>query len=128
MRPGERWSRLRGFTMIELLIVMAMIALLVSIVTPRYFRHIDLAKRAVLHQQLAAVRDAIDKYHADHDRYPATLAELVSGRYLRALPEDPITERSDTWKIEKDAGDGGVFNLASGAPGQDQDGKAYASY
>lgn len=127
MRPGSKRESFSGFTMIELLIVMAMLALLASIAVPRYFRHIDLAKSAVLRQQLTTMREAIDKYQSDHDRYPEVLAELVKARYLRAIPTDPVTERADTWRIENDAG-GGVFNVTSGAPGQDPDGKAYASY
>lgn len=124
-------NRLRGFTLIELMVVMAIVATLLTIATPRYFAHLDRAKEIALRKTLAVTRDAIDKFLADNDRYPATLDELVEKRYLRSLPTDPITERSDTWSVlapparqNGDASDiiGGVWDLRSGA---EQEGKAY---
>ena len=81
----------RGFTLIELIVVMAIIALLVSIVAPRYYRTVDKARDASLKTTLNVVRDAIDKYAADRDKYPDSLDELVNRGYLRQLPEDPVT-------------------------------------
>lgn len=86
----------RGFTLIELLVVMSIIALLLTIVSPRYFTSVDRAKEAVLKQNLSILRDAIDKYHADTGQYPDSLNQLVEDRYIRAVPVDPITEE-DLW-------------------------------
>lgn len=123
--------RSRGFTLIELMVVMAIVATLLSIVTPRYFNHLDHARETALRQTLAVTRDAIDKFHADHDRYPASLDELVSRRYLRTVPVDPLTDSSDTWTLlappagseeAPSALSGGVWDLRSGAHAE---GKGY---
>ena len=82
----------RGFTLIELMVVMAIIAVLLTIAAPRYFNHLDRAREATLRQTLAVVRDAIDKFHGDTSSYPESLEELVTKRYLRAAPLDPINE------------------------------------
>lgn len=116
-----------GFTIIELLVVMSVIALLLTIAAPRYFRHVDHAKEAVLRESLMVMRDAIDRYRGDRGRYPASLDDLVKARYLRAVPIDPITERDDTWVIKppKD-GEAAVFDVRSGATGRLPDGTPYA--
>jgi general secretion pathway protein G len=119
----------RGFTLIELLVVMAALGLLLSIAAPRYVEHVDRAREVVLRQNLAGVRDAIDKFHADRARYPKDLQELVQQRYLRQVPLDPVTDRSDSWVLVAPPGQqGGVFDLRSGAPGQARDGSPYASW
>ena len=82
----------RGFTLIELLVVMAIIATLLTLAVPRYFHSTDRAKEAVLKQNLAQMRDSIDKYYGDRGRYPDALEELVSKKYLRKIPPDPMTE------------------------------------
>jgi general secretion pathway protein G len=107
----------RGFTLIELLVVMAIIALLLSIAAPRYFDHLDRARDNALRETLVVMRDAIDKFAADTGRLPETLDELVDRRYLRSVPEDPVTERSDTWLLEPppDSSIDGVWNVRSGA-------------
>jgi general secretion pathway protein G len=114
-----RWS---GFTLIELMVVMAIVATLLTLVTPRYFDHLDRAREAALRETLAVTRDAIDQFHADHDRYPGTLEELVNKRYLRQLPLDPITDSRDTWvlvppppRVEGGLPEGAVWDLHSGA-------------
>ena len=121
----------RGFTLIELMVVMAIIATLLTIATPRYFAHLDRAKETALRETLAVTRDAIDKFAADNDRYPATLDELVAKRYLRSLPTDPITESSATWillpppsSLQGEAAEitSGVWDLRSGAA---EEGKTY---
>lgn len=121
----------RGFTLIELIVVMAIIALLVSIAAPRYFAHIDRSKEAVLRQDLHVLREAIDKFHADKGQYPAKLEDLVSARYIRDVPVDPITEKSDTWVIvpppDKDV-EGDVYDVKSGAPGESKNGTAYSTW
>lgn len=122
----------RGFTLIELLVVMAIIATLLSIAVPRYFSHLDRTREAALRETLFVVRDAIDKFHADTGHYPAELNELVTKRYLRKLPVDPVSESTETWIIVPPptelAGSGestGVWDIQSGAGGED---RPYASW
>lgn len=118
----------RGFTIIELLVVMTLIALLLTIAAPRYFQNINSAKEAVLRENLFVMRDALDKYRADKGAYPSSLNDLVTERYLRAVPHDPITERIDSWVLipPKD-GERTIFNVRSGAEGTGRDGRPYAS-
>lgn len=137
----------KGFTLIELIVVLAIVALLVALVAPRYVRSVDNAREASLRTSLSAMRDAIDKYAADKGRYPASLETLVKSGYLRKIPEDPITERSDSWQMlppaEDDAmaygldgagasaddptgSDGpGMADVRSGAQGTGQNGLPY---
>jgi general secretion pathway protein G len=116
----------RGFTLIELLVVLAIVAALVSIAAPRYLHRVDLAKETVLKSDLAAMRDALDKFFADTGRYPESLEELVARRYLRDVPRDPITESSETWVlVDPPAAEQGVYDVRSGAPGATHDGQAY---
>ncbi|MBT9460152.1 MAG: prepilin-type N-terminal cleavage/methylation domain-containing protein [Rugosibacter sp.] len=117
----------RGFTLIELLVVMAIIATLLSIAVPRYFSHLDRTREAALRETLFVVRDAIDKFHADTGHYPAELNELVTNRYLRKLPVDPVSESTETWIIVPPptelVGSGestGVWDIQSGAGGEDR--------
>jgi general secretion pathway protein G len=120
----------RGFTIIELLVVLAVIGLLLSIAAPRYVQHVDTAREVVLKQDLQQIRLAIDKFHADQSRYPATLDELVVKRYLRAIPEDPITGNATSWTTVAPEGGGtpGVFDVHSGAKGDSRDGSTYAAW
>lgn len=126
-KPGRR--RL-GFTVIELLVVLAAIGLLLSVAAPRYVQYVDQAREVALRENLHRVRDAIDKFYSDQARYPANLDELVAKRYLRALPQDPITDRADSWLIVAPSGQAGsaVYDLRSGAKGLARDGTAYASW
>ena len=123
-------QRAPGFTLIELLVVMAIIAILVSIATPRYFNSVEKSKEVVLKEDLSTMRDAIDKYYGDSGKYPDSLDDLVTKKYLRKLPVDPITDRADTWVVVPpvDADKGGVFDLRSGAPGNGRDGTSYSSW
>ena len=120
----------RGFTVIELIVVLAVIGLLLAIAAPRYVQHIDRAREVALRQDLQQVRVAIDQFHADQMRDPASLEELVKRGYLHAVPVDPITDSTQTWKIEQARQDGGgtVFEIHSGATGQATDGSAYADW
>src|SRR3982074_1177684 len=89
----------RGFTLIELLIVMAIIGTLLSIAVPRYFHALAHARETVLRQDLAILREAIDKHFADLDQYPDTLGALVEKRYVRSVPVDPYTKLAETWTL-----------------------------
>lgn len=123
-------TRRRGFTLIELLVVLAVIALLLTIAVPRYFQSVERSKEAVLKQDLATMRDAIDKYYGDTGKYPEVLEDLVSKKYLRNIPVDPITDSATTWVAvpPEDAAQGGVYDVKSGAPGNGKDGSAYSSW
>ena len=121
--------RARGFTLIEMLVVMAALGLLLSIATPRYFEHVERARETVLKHNLAALRQAIDRFHGDRGRYPLELAELVRLQYLREVPLDPMTERTDSWDIAPPAGQStGVFDIRSPAAGHARDGSVYAAW
>ena len=124
-------SRKKGFTLIELLVVMSVIATLLTIAVPRYFQHLDRAREASLRESLAVMRDALDKYRADTGRYPETLDELVTKRYLRKVPPDPITESTDTWVLvppPDEPGQKRVWDIRSGAEGQGQNGSDYSTW
>ena len=121
-----------GFTLIELIVVMAIVALLVSIAAPRYLHSIDRAKEATLRSSLQSMRQAIDQFAADTGRYPDSMAELIDRRYLRQLPEDPITGDRQTWVLLAPAPDsavaGNVWDVRSGAAGRARDGGLYADW
>lgn len=119
-----------GFTLIELLVVMTIIATLLTLAVPRYFTSVERSKEAVLRTDLNVMREAIDKYYGDKGKYPDTLDELVSQRYLRALPRDPITDSRETWVLvpPEDPSLGGVYDVRSGAPGNSLEGEAYGDW
>lgn len=120
----------QGFTVVELLVVLAAVALLVAVAAPRYVQHLDHAREVALRENLVRLRRAIDQFYADQARYPEALQELVARRYLRAVPVDPVTERSDTWQVQPPLppATGAVFDVRSGAPGVGQDGRPYAQW
>ena len=117
----------RGFTLIEMLVVMVVIALLLTIAVPRYFHSVDRAREAVLRENLLLMRDALDKHYADTGKYPDALEDLVTRRYLRRLPIDPLTESETTWVIvpPERAELGGIYDVHSGAEGQSLSGLPY---
>lgn len=118
----------KGFTLVELLVVLSIIALLLSLAAPRYFQHVDRSKEAVLRENLATLRDALDQYHADKGRWPDSLETLAQEHYLRAVPSDPITGRNDTWTTQPGEEGRGVRDVRSGAEGVGADGKPYADW
>jgi general secretion pathway protein G len=120
----------RGFTLIELLVVMAVIALLLTLAVPRYFGSVDKTKETVLKENLALLRDAIDKYYGDQGRYPDALDDLVGKKYLRRIPADPITDSATTWVVvpPEDAQKGAVYDVRSGATEVARDGTTYRDW
>jgi type II secretion system protein G len=119
-----------GFTLIELLVVMVIIATLLSLVAPRYLQSVDRAKEATLRTDLHVLRDAIDKYLADTGRYPETLEQLVTARYISAVPVDPETDSAETWTpvAYPDHSKAGVYDVKSGAKGNGLDGTSFDAW
>ena len=128
---GRVRQRTSGFTLIELIVVMAIIASLLTLALPRYYHSLERSREAVLRQDLAIMRDAIDKFLADRGRYPATLEELAEKRYLRKVPPDPVTDSANTWLVvapPDSSPDAGVYDVHSGALGKSLDGESYDSW
>ena len=128
---GQRRQRspLAAFTLIEMLVVLAIVALLLTIAVPRYFGSLQHSRDVALQENLKILRVTIDKFHADKGRYPGSLDELVELKYLRAVPIDPITETRASWVLvpapEPDIS--GVVDVKSGATGATTDGRDYGS-
>ena len=142
-RPRPRLAAQAGFTLLELIIVVAVIGILATIALPRLLHTPEKAKEAVLKTNLRALRDVLDQYYADKGRYPASLETLVEDGYLRAVPMDPITRSADTWvpiyqepsldegAAETDLPEGaepGIMDVRSGAPGTGSDGRPYSEW
>ncbi len=134
-----RHARLRqregGWTLIELMVVIALIMILATMGLVQYRNSITSAKEATLKTQLFIMRDAIDQYYADKGKYPESLQTLVSESYIRAIPQDPFTTSSDTWQtIQADPEPGqptaspGIFDVKSGFDGTGLDGSRYADW
>ena len=118
-----------GFTFVELMVVMSIISLLLTIALPRYFDGLQRAKDTVLKEDLAIMRDAIDQYHTDKGVYPQYLQVLVEKRYLRFIPEDPITEQSDSWISMYSSGSTqGIYDVRSGSDKAASDGTFYSEW
>jgi general secretion pathway protein G len=128
-------SRARGFTLIELMIVISIVLILLSISVPMYNQSILRAREAVLRQDLYTMRQAIDQYTLDKLRAPQALEDLVSSGYLREVPLDPFTNRHDTWVVVQedvilapDQTQAGIYDVRSGAEQASTDGTAYSSW
>jgi general secretion pathway protein G len=115
-------TKRRGFTLVELMVVLTVIALLLSVVVPDYVGRMQKAEEAVLKENLVIMRDALDKHYADAGAYPASLEDLVAKRYLRAIPPDPFTQSADTWMAvpPSDPKRGGVYDVRSSAKGYER--------
>jgi general secretion pathway protein G len=125
----------RGFTLIELMVVMAIIVVLAGIGLNVYTNSQTRAREAVLKEDLFRMRDAIDQYYADKNEYPASLDELVSAKYLRALPADPFTNSPETWQTTLSEPDPanpsaipGIYDVKSGSDRTALDGTLYANW
>jgi general secretion pathway protein G len=138
MQRHQNRSLLRaqsGFTLIELLIVLALITILASMGVVQYRNSVRHTQESVLRTDLFRMRDAIDQYYADKNRYPASLDALVTDKYLRAIPVDPFTGTADTWQTTLSEGDPsnpsaepGIFDVKSGSERVGLDGRPYAEW
>ena len=119
-----------GFTLVELLVVLAIVATLLTLALPRYFGSLEKSKEAVLKENLYQMREAISRYHSDKGRYPETLDALAADKYLRRVPLDPVTESAATWIIvpPQNSDVTGVYDVRSGAPGKAIDGSEYTQW
>ena len=135
-RQGRaRGSREGGFTLIELMIVMAIIGVLAAIAVPSFVATVRRAKEAALHQDLQTMRDAISSYTVDKEKAPSGLEDLVQAGYLRSIPKDPMTDKTDTWitgqsdtltSIEETQG--GIDDVHSGSQAVASDGTTYNTW
>jgi len=119
-----------GFTLIELMVVLAIISTLLLLVTPRYFDQLEAAKETVLRDNLRTTREVIDKFYGDTGRYPESLGELVEKKYLRSIPIDPLTDSNNTWQVVPvpTGYTGALYDIRSGHTGNARDGKPYAQW
>lgn len=117
-------KKMSGFTMIELMVAMVIVAVMLTVAAPRYFSNIEKTKEAVLREDLYILRDAIDKFYADKHRYPEQLMDLVTEKYLRGIPVDPYTRSANSWIASPpdDGSLGAVANVRSAAPNKAIDG------
>jgi general secretion pathway protein G len=132
--PGRRESA-AGFTLIELLVVLSLISILAAMAVVQYRNGVRHTQESVLRTDLFRMRDAIDQYYADKNKYPASLDTLVSDGYMRKIPEDPLTHSTDTWQTvaaEPDpsnpTAEPGIYDVKSGAQGTAMDGSTYADW
>jgi general secretion pathway protein G len=127
--------RARGFTLIEVLIVVTLLVVLASVGMPIYTNAVRRSQEATLKEDLFRMRDAIDQYYADKTKYPQSLQDLVTDGYLREIPKDPFTDSADTWvtvPAEPDPSntstEPGVYNVKSGSEATALDGTQYSDW
>lgn len=118
----------RGFTLVEVLIVMTIIAIMASLAVPYVHKQIKRSKEAALLQNLFTVRDAIDQYYADRGQYPPNLQALAQERYIRSVPKDPLTDSYNTWALVPAPDGMGIYDIRSGGEGAGSDGKPYREW
>lgn len=128
-------QRSAGFTLIEMILVIAIMGILLALAVPNYRTTVRASQEAVLHDDLFQMRSLIDQYTLDKQEAPQSLDDLVSAGYLRAIPMDPITHSSSSWQTESDdtlmspdQTQSGIVNVHSGASGVGLDGTPYSSW
>jgi general secretion pathway protein G len=124
-----------GFTLLELIVVMSIIAILATLAVPRFTAAIRSAREAVLREDLHVMRAAIDSYTMDKQKAPQSLDDLVQSGYLRVIPEDPMTHSRDTWVTDTsdamyslDQTEPGIDDVHSGSDETGSDGQPYSSW
>jgi general secretion pathway protein G len=135
MRISHLGSSARGFTMIEMLVVMTLVVLLAGLAMTQYRNAVTRSEEAVLKENLFRMRDAMDQFYADKNKYPSDLAELVSEGYIREIPTDPMTKSKDTWQTKQAEPDGnnpasmgGIDDVHSGSDRVAMDGSRYSEW
>jgi general secretion pathway protein G len=125
----------RGFTLIELMIVMSILLILITIAIPIYNQSILRARESVLRQDLFTMRQVIDQYTLDKQKAPQSLEDLVSAGYIKLIPNDPFTGRNDTWQtvqedttLDPSVTEPGITDVHSGSSVMGSDGTAYSSW
>ncbi len=139
-RSGRGTPRQSGFTLIELIVVVAIIGILATIAVPAMRTAPQRARESALKEDLFTLRSCLDQFHADRDRYPSSIEELVSMGYLRAVPVDPVTKSKDTWvpvfeEVTPDQQDerqqqagAGIIDIHSGSADAALDGSKYSDW
>jgi general secretion pathway protein G len=138
-KPGIRLrtqhAHSAGFTLVELMVVMLIIAILASIAVPAYISSIRAAREAVLKEDLHVLRNGIDSYTNDKNKAPQSLDDLVTGGYLKSIPKDPMTQSTSTWVPSMDdtlqsvdQTDPGMTDVHSGSDQVGSDGQPYSSW
>lgn len=131
----QRRSRQRGFTLIELMVVISIIVILMSVAIPRYQASILRARETVLRDDLYTLRSVIDQYTLDKQKAPQSLQDLVEAGYLKTLPMDPFTNSRETWIpitdesiMSPDQSQPGIIDVHSGSEQKSSEGSAYSSW
>jgi len=137
--PRRHRRSSRGFTLIELMIVISIILILVSVALPAYNQSILRARESVLRQNLFTLRSVISQYTLDKQKAPQSLEDLVSAGYLKQIPVDPMTAHNDTWAVDMESDtilsldqqpsdEPGIYDVHSGSSGVGSDGTAYNTW
>ncbi len=127
LRAARRGAR--GFTLIEILIVIMIIGILVTLAQPSFQRAVSSAREATLKENLFVMRDVIDQYYADNGKYPQALTDLVEKGYIRRIPKDPLTGSTESWVLvqatDEQGQAAGIYDVRSGSEAVSGDGSKY---